>query len=51
MALSTFGKSARQAIDNSDELRDKDSADIFTEVSRGVDKWLWFVEAHQQAER
>ena len=32
-------------------LRDKDTADIFTEVSRGTDKWLWFVEAHLQAER
>src|SRR5579864_231659 len=51
IALATFGKAARAAIDASDELRDKDSADIFTEVSRGVDKWLWFVEAHLQAER
>ena len=50
-ALATFGKAARLAIDASDELRDKDTADIFTEVSRGVDKWLWFVEAHLQAER
>jgi starvation-inducible DNA-binding protein len=30
------------------ELDDADSADILTEISRGVDKWLWFVEAHQQ---
>jgi starvation-inducible DNA-binding protein len=50
-ALAMFGKAARAAIDASDELRDKDTADIFTEVSRGVDKWLWFVEAHLQAER
>ena len=48
-ALAAFGRSARRAIDQSDELRDKDSADLFTEISRGVDKWLWFVEAHQQA--
>ena len=33
-----------------DELEDADSADILTEISRGVDKWLWFVEAHQQGE-
>jgi starvation-inducible DNA-binding protein len=51
MALATFGKAARAAIDATDEMRDKDTADIFTEVSRGVDKWLWFVEAHLQAER
>jgi starvation-inducible DNA-binding protein len=50
-ALATFGKAARGAIDASDELRDKDTADIFTEVSRGIDKWLWFVEAHLQADR
>jgi starvation-inducible DNA-binding protein len=50
-ALATFGKVARAAIDTSDELRDKDTADIFTEVSRGVDKWLWMVEAHLHGER
>ena len=36
----------RRAIDQSDELRDKDTADLFTETSRGIDKWLWMVEAH-----
>ncbi|HEY2749437.1 MAG TPA: DNA starvation/stationary phase protection protein Dps [Polyangia bacterium] len=50
-ALAAFGKAARQSIDASDEMRDKDTADVFTEVSRGVDKWLWFVEAHLQADR
>ena len=35
--------------DEVDELEDADTADIFTEVSRGIDKWLWFVEAHSQA--
>ena len=28
-----------------------DTADLLTEISRGVDKWLWFVEAHVQADR
>jgi starvation-inducible DNA-binding protein len=28
----------RRAIDQTDELGDKDTADIFTEISRGVDK-------------
>jgi starvation-inducible DNA-binding protein len=50
-ALAAFGKEARKAIDTADELRDKDTADLFTEVSSGIDKWLWFVEAHLQAER
>jgi len=48
-ALSTFGHEARETIEQADELDDADTADIFTEISRGVDKWLWFVEAHSQA--
>jgi starvation-inducible DNA-binding protein len=51
LALAAFGKSARKAINESSELGDQDTADIFTEISRGIDKWLWFVEAHLQAER
>ena len=47
-ALAAFGGSARQAIEDLDELKDADSQDILTEISRGVDKWLWFVEAHLQ---
>ena len=50
-ALATYGKLARAAIDEANKLGDADTADIFTEISRGVDKWLWFVEAHLQAER
>lgn len=38
----------RRAIDEADEAGDKDTADIFTEVSRGLDKSLWFLEAHIQ---
>jgi starvation-inducible DNA-binding protein len=48
-ALSTFGREARNTIDLADDLEDADTADLFTEVSRGIDKWLWFVEAHTQA--
>ena len=46
--LAQFSGKAREAIDQLDDLGDPDSMDILTEVSRGVDKWLWFVEAHQQ---
>ena len=45
------GTAARKGIDQANELGDLDTADLFTEVSRGIDKWLWFVEAHLQAER
>jgi starvation-inducible DNA-binding protein len=50
-ALASFGKLVRHAIDQASELEEADTADIFTEISRGVDKWLWMVEAHLQAER
>jgi starvation-inducible DNA-binding protein len=39
----------RAAIDRADDLGDADTADLFTEVSRGLDKSLWFLEAHLQA--
>jgi starvation-inducible DNA-binding protein len=48
-SLSTFGQAARGMINEATELDDADTADLFTEVSRGIDKWLWFVEAHSQA--
>jgi starvation-inducible DNA-binding protein len=48
-ALSDFGKKARKNIDTTDELGDKDTADLYTGISRNVDKLLWFVEAHNQA--
>lgn len=50
-ALAAFGKSMRAAIDASADMGDQDTADIFTEVSRGIDKDLWLVEAHAQAKR
>jgi len=50
-ALSTFGHEARKTIDEAEGLGDADTADIFTEISRGIDKWLWFVEAHSQADK
>lgn len=48
-ALATFGRTVRIGIGEIDELGDAGGADILTEISRGLDKWLWFVEAHQQA--
>jgi len=40
--------STRNAIDLTDELGDAGTADLFTGISRGLDKSLWFLEAHLQ---
>lgn len=50
-SLAAFGRNVREAIDLSEEQGDAVTCDMFTEVSRGIDKWLWFVEAHLQAPR
>jgi starvation-inducible DNA-binding protein len=49
-ALAAFGKLMRSAIEESQRVNDQDTNDIFIEISRGVDKWLWMVEAHLQSE-
>ena len=46
--LAAFTNSARAAIDQTDKLGDADTADLFTEVSRCADKYLYFLEAHLQ---
>ena len=45
-ALAAFGQSTREAIDLVAKFGDADTADIFTEISRGVDHQLWFIESH-----
>ena len=45
-ALATFGKTAREAIDEAERFGDADTADVFTGISRETDKQLWLVEAH-----
>jgi starvation-inducible DNA-binding protein len=47
-ALADFGKKIRKNIDETDAIGDKDTADLYTQISRSVDKLLWFVEAHSQ---
>ena len=47
-ALAAFGRAVRIGIEEMNELEDAGTADLLTGISRGVDKWLWFVEAHQQ---
>jgi len=47
-ALAKYGAQIRKAIDTADGAGDADTADLFTQISRAVDKDLWFVEAHLQ---
>ncbi|QIR41011.1 DNA starvation/stationary phase protection protein Dps [Tolypothrix sp. PCC 7910] len=43
-----YAKHLRAAINQTDDLGDLDTADLYTEVSRTIDKRLWFLEAHLQ---
>jgi starvation-inducible DNA-binding protein len=45
-ALAAFGGSVIEAIAKSTEIEDPTTADLFTEISRGVDHQLYFVESH-----
>ena len=45
---SACANAVRKNIDDTDDAGDADTADLFTEVSRGLDKQLWFLEAHLQ---
>lgn len=46
--LGQYANTIRAAIDEADEHGDKSTADLYTEISRTIDKRLWFVEAHGQ---
>lgn len=46
-----IAKALRAAIDESERLGDMDTNDLFIEVSRVIDKHLWFLEAHLQKAR
>ncbi|MBC7809227.1 MAG: DNA starvation/stationary phase protection protein Dps [Akkermansiaceae bacterium] len=48
--LAIFARAVRQDIDTAGTAGDQGTADLFTQVSRGTDQWLWFVEAHLQAD-
>ena len=48
--LTAFGKHVRYASEQATLLQDADTADLFTDIARGIDTWLWFVETSQQAD-
>lgn len=43
-----YAEAVRASIDTADEAGDMSTSDLLTEVSRGTDKALWFLEAHVQ---
>jgi starvation-inducible DNA-binding protein len=47
--LTAFGKHVRYASEQATLLQDADTAAIFTEIARGIDTWLWFVQTSQQS--
>jgi starvation-inducible DNA-binding protein len=47
--FAALAATTRSAIKAAEKENDADTADLFTEVSRGLDKSLWFLEAHLQA--
>ena len=47
-ALAAAAKASRQAIEVADDLDDEVTADLFNGITAGLDKDLWFVEAHLQ---
>ena len=49
-ALATFAANVDQNAHDTDELDDQSTNDMLVEISRGVGKYLWFVEAHNQVE-
>lgn len=45
-SLAAFGQSSREAIGASTGYGDAATADLFTEITRGVDQQFWLVESH-----
>ncbi len=45
-ALAAFGEGVREASESATDFGDADTADLFTQVSRGIALQLWFVESH-----
>ncbi len=46
--MAQIAASTRSAADQAEELGDMATNDLFIEIVRDLDKWLWFLEAHLQ---
>jgi starvation-inducible DNA-binding protein len=45
-AIAAYAEQLRASIAEAEDLEDAGTADLFTQLSQGADKHLWFVEAH-----
>lgn len=48
--LAHFGKLIRENVDEAEEAGDKDTSDMLIDISREIDKFVWMVDAHTQAD-
>ncbi len=48
--MARLAASTRAAAERAESLRDMGTNDLFIEVVRDLDKWLWFLEAHIQTQ-
>ena len=46
--MAQLAANVRSAAKRAEQLDDLDTNDLFIEISRDLDKWLWFLEAHLQ---
>jgi starvation-inducible DNA-binding protein len=46
--MAQLAANIRSAARRAEDLEDMDTNDLFIEISRDLDKWLWFLEAHLQ---
>ncbi|NEQ55447.1 MAG: DNA starvation/stationary phase protection protein Dps, partial [Leptolyngbya sp. SIO3F4] len=44
--VSFYGRAVRLGIEQAADLEDADTVDLYTEISRTVDKHLWLLESH-----
>lgn len=49
-SMSALAAAVRRDIDSAGKAGDQGTADLFTEISRAIDKQLWFVESHLEKE-
>lgn len=48
VSVAKYAHLIRKGINECHHRGDAVSVDIFTEISRAIDKWLWFIDAHKR---